>query len=107
MTIDEAIKAVPIEKDIPDIVLEYAKSVRALTTIFDDYKQQQKELHHLQQENEQLRELLRLSVKSIYGFNDCEDCIHNDKGSECPHCTDVLNWQWQHAHKLKGLGIEV
>lgn len=59
------------------------------------------------QENEQLKELLRLAVADMKHCVDdtgCEICGNKTcKGfDDCEY-----NFVWQHAGKLKGLGIEV
>lgn len=65
----------------------------------------------LQQENEQLRELLRLAVTDVK--DKCQCCINRTLYSDnekCKGCISnsyykglLLKWQWQHSDKLKGL----
>lgn len=71
-------------------------------------------------ENEQLRELVRLAVEDMKYCNNCDACKFKDcqpsckRGSfgcglecECCQCLHENNFTWQHANKLKELGVEV
>ena len=85
----------------------------------------------IQKENTELKELLKLSFEDIRGIvtgmEECELCKNNDVGEnikychkhdfdckncevlqicKCGQCKGTNNWQWQHADKLKELGVE-
>lgn len=76
---------------------------------------QSDELDHLQQENEQLKELLRLALQDLKIAADdnggCYGCTYLDENEKCTSvqgkimcdCRTNNMWQWQHADKLKGL----
>ena len=86
----------------------------------------------IQKENTELKELLKLAFEDIRGIvtgmEECELCKNNDVGEnikychkhdfdckncevlqicKCGQCKGTNNWQWQHADKLKELGVEV
>lgn len=65
------------------------------------------EIISIQKENTELKELLKLVVSDVFNTNDCEIC------SDIEECTlrETFNghcgfWKWQHADKLKELGVE-
>lgn len=71
-------------------------------------------------ENEQLRALVRFAVEDMKYCNNCDACKFKDcqpsckRGSfgcglecECCQCLHESNFTWQHANKLKELGVEV
>lgn len=85
----------------------------------------------IQKENTELKELLKLAFEDIRGIvtgmEECELCKNNDVGEnikychkhdfdckncevlqicKCGQCKGTNNWQWQHADKLKELGVE-
>lgn len=76
---------------------------------------QSDELDRLQQENEQLKELLRLALQDLKIAADdnggCYGCTYLDENEKCTSvqgkimcdCRTNNMWQWQHADKLKGL----
>nr|DAW87671.1 MAG TPA: hypothetical protein [Bacteriophage sp.] len=77
----------------------------------DYYKAESSRLYRieerLQKENAKLKELLKLVVSDVFNTNDCEIC------SDIEECTlrETFNghcgfWKWQHADKLKELGVE-
>lgn len=90
------------------------------------------EIETLQSENAELKELLKLAFDDIRGIvtgmEECELCKNNDLGEnikychkydfdckncevlqdcKCGQCKGTNNWQWQHADKLKELGVKV
>ena len=89
------------------------------------------EIISIQKENAELKELLKLAFDDIRGIvtgmEECELCKNNDVGEnikychkhdfdckncevlqicKCGQCKGTNNWQWQHADKLKELGVE-
>lgn len=90
------------------------------------------EIITIHKENAELKELLKLAFEDIrgivIGMEECELCKNNDVGEnikychkhdfdckncevlkdcKCGQCKGTNNWQWQHADKLKELGVEV
>lgn len=89
------------------------------------------EIITIHKENAELKELLKLAFEDIrgivIGMEECELCKNNDVGEnikychkhdfdckncevlkdcKCGQCKGTNNWQWQHADKLKELGVE-
>lgn len=71
-------------------------------------------------QSEQLRELLRLAAADmrhndncdVCAFKDCQpscdcECLECELDCKCRGCTDGDGFQWQHADRLKELGIEI
>lgn len=110
-----------LEKENKLIKEQYIKEADAV----DYYKK-------LATENTELKELLKLAFEDIRGIvngmEECELCKNNDVGEnikycdkhdfdckncevlqdcKCGQCKGTNNWQWQHADKLKELGVKV
>lgn len=96
------------------------------------YYELKQSYEQLQKENAELKELLKLAFEDIrgivIGMEECELCKNNDVGEnikychkhdfdckncevlkdcKCGQCKGTNNWQWQHADKLKELGVKV
>lgn len=74
---------------------------------YEDTGLTSEEIISTQKENTELKELLKLVVSDVFNTNDCEIC------SDIEECTlrETFNghcgfWKWQHADKLKELGVE-
>lgn len=99
---------------------------------YEDTGSTPEEIITIHKENAELKELLKLAFEDIrgivIGMEECELCKNNDVGEnikychkhdfdckncevlkdcKCGQCKGTNNWQWQHADKLKELGVEV
>ena len=84
------------------------KTIKRRLGKYEDTRLTPDEVIAIQKENTELKELLKLVVSDVFNTNDCEIC------SDIEECTlrETFNghcgfWQWQHADKLKELGVEV
>lgn len=122
------------ETDIVDI-RTYDEALQDVHTLMQLYKETgltPEEVIAIQKENAELKKLLKLAFEDIRGIvtgmEECELCKNNDVGEnikychkhdfdckncevlqdcKCGQCKGTNNWQWQHADKLKTLGVEV
>lgn len=108
------------------------KTIKRRLGKYEDTRLTPDEVIAIQKENTELKELLKLAFEDIRGIvtsmEECELCKNNDVGEnikychkhdfdckncevlqicKCGQCKGTNNWQWQHADKLKELGVEV
>lgn len=107
------------------------KTIKRRLGKYEDTRLTPDEVIAIQKENTELKELLKLAFEDIRGvvtgMEECELCKNNDVGEnikychkhdfdckncevlqicKCGQCKGTNNWQWQHADKLKELGVE-
>ena len=107
------------------------KTIKRRLGKYEDTRLTPDEVIAIQKENTELKELLKLAFEDIRGIvtgmEECELCKNNDVGEnikychkhdfdckncevlqicKCGQCKGTNNWQWQHADKLKELGVE-
>lgn len=76
-------------------------------TAVKGYYELKQSYEQLQKENADLIELLKIMYKDLIGK--CSVCVVKDGDMrECFGCNKINpKWQWQHADKLKELGVKV
>lgn len=76
-------------------------------TAVKGYYELKQSYEQLQKENADLIELLKIMYKDLIGK--CSVCVVKDGDMrECFGCNKINSkWQWQHADKLKELGVKV
>lgn len=109
----------------------YKYQMASIICAYEDTGLTPDEVIAIQKENTELKELLKLAFEDIRGIvtgmEECELCKNNDVGEnikychkhdfdckncevlqicKCGQCKGTNNWQWQHADKLKELGVE-
>lgn len=97
-----------LQKETEQLKDELKHAYEKSNTAVKGYYELKQSYEQLQKENAELKELLKLVVSDVFNTNDCEIC------SDIEKCTlkETFNghcgfWQWQHADKLKELGVKV